>query len=186
MKAEGHGWTDKSVIVWPFSSLFSQRSPQQDRLVGNGHRIGLFQGYYTKCAHSGTHLALEQVQQAQEAGADGAMITPPYYTYSGFEGLYRHYEIINSESDLGIMIYFSSAVLHQVQDVISDPALLYKICELPHISGFKDATKNYFFARDISIALNGKVAVVESGGPGRYMWVWDFSAPGFITGLGNI
>jgi dihydrodipicolinate synthase/N-acetylneuraminate lyase len=114
------------------------------------------------------------------------MVTPPYYTFSGFEGLYRHYEVINRESDLGILIYFSGAVLHQVQDVIANPTLLYKICELPHISGFKDATRDYFFARDISIALKGKVAVVESGGPGRYMWVWDFGAPSFITGPGNI
>jgi dihydrodipicolinate synthase/N-acetylneuraminate lyase len=138
------------------------------------------------CAHSGTQLALELVQHAQETGANGAMVTPPYYTFSGFEGLYRHYEVINNESDLGILIYFSTAVLPQVQEVIADPSLLYKICELPHISGFKDATNNYFFARDISIELQGKVAVIESGGPERYMWVWDYGAPGFITGLGNI
>ena len=138
------------------------------------------------CAHSGTHLALDLVQHAQEVGADGAMITPPYYSYSGFEGLYRHYEIINNESDLGVMIYFSGAVLHKVQDVIANPALLYKICELPNISGFKDATRNYFFARDVSIALKEKVAMVESGGMERYMWVWDYGAPAFITGLGNI
>ena len=130
------------------------------------------------CAHSGTDLALELVRHAQEAGANGAMVTPPYYTYSGFEGLYRHYEIINNESDLGIMIYFSGAVLHQVQDVISNPTLLYKICELSNISGFKDATRNYFFARDVSIALKGKVAMVESGGMERYRVSVD---PNFIA-----
>ena len=138
------------------------------------------------CPHSGTQLALELVQHAQKAGADGAMITPPYYAFSGFEGLFRHFEIIGQESDLGILIYFSGAVLHQVQDVIANPALLYELCELPHISGFKDATRNYFFARDITIELKGKIAIVESGGPGRYMWVWDYGAPSFITGLGNI
>jgi len=129
---------------------------------------------------------LELVQHAQEVGADGAMVTPPYYTYSGSEGLYRHYEIINNESDLGILVYFSGAVLHQVQDVIANPALLYKICELPHISGFKDASGNHWFLRDVSIALKGKVAVLASAGLGYFMWGWDYGCPGFITGLGNI
>ena len=138
------------------------------------------------CSHSGTQLALELVQHAQETGANGAMVTPPYYSYSGFEGLYRHYETINNESDLGIMIYFSTAVLNQVQDVIANPALLFEICELANIAGFKDASKNYFFARDVAIALKGKVAMVESGGMERFLWVWDYGAPSFITGLGNI
>lgn len=138
------------------------------------------------CPHSGTKLALELVQHAQETGADGAMVTPPYYTYSGFEGLYRHYEIINNNSDLGILVYFSGAVLPQVQDIIANPSLLYKICELPHIAGFKDATGNHWFYRDVSIALKGKVAVIGSAGLGYYMWAWDYGSPGWITGLGNV
>jgi 4-hydroxy-tetrahydrodipicolinate synthase len=126
------------------------------------------------------------VQHAQETGAHGAMVTPPYYVYSGFEGLYRHYEIISQESDLGILIYFSGAVLHQVQEIIANPSLLYKLCELPHIVGFKDSSRNHWFYRDVSIALKGKVAVLGSAGLGYYMWGWDYGSPGFITGLGNV
>jgi len=138
------------------------------------------------CPHSGTQLALELVQHAQKAGADGAMVTPPYYTFSGFEGLYRHYEIINEESDLGLLVYFSGAVLHQVQDLIAKPTLLYQIGELPHVVGFKDATGNHWFLRDVSIALRGKVAVLASAGMGYYIWGWEYGCPAFLTGLGNI
>jgi len=138
------------------------------------------------CAHSGTGLALELVQHAEQAGADGVMVTPPYYTFSGFEGLYRHYEIITKESDLGILIYFSGAVLHQVQEIIANPSLLYEICELPGIVGFKDSTTNHWFYRDVSIALNGKVAVIGSSGLGYYMWGWDYGSPACIAGMGNI
>ena len=138
------------------------------------------------CAHSGTQLTLELVQHAQEAGVDGAMITPPYYTFSGFEGLYRHYELITKESDLGVMVYFSGAVLHQVQDILTNPSLLYKICELPHIVGMKDASGNFWFHRDISIALKGKVSVIGSAGLGYAVWGWDYGSTGWITGVGNI
>ena len=138
------------------------------------------------CPHSGTQLALELVQHAQEAGADGAMVTPPYYTFSGYEGLYRHYEIITAESDIGILVYFSGAVLRLVENLIADPALLYKICELPNIVGFKDATMNHWFYRDVSAALKGKIAVIGSAGLGYFLWGWDYGSPGFITGLGNV
>jgi len=138
------------------------------------------------CPHSGTHLALELVQHAQDTGADGAMVTPPYYTFSGFEGLLRHYTVINDNSDLGILVYFSGAVLHQVQDVLANPALLYRLGELPGVVGFKDATGNHWFLRDVSMALKGKVAVLASAGMGYYIWGWEYGCPGFITGLGNI
>lgn len=138
------------------------------------------------CPHSGTHLALELVQHAQKTGADGAMVTPPYYTFTGFEGLYRHYEIINQESDLGILVYFSGAVLHQVQDIFKNPSLLFKICELPNISGFKDASGNHWFLRDVSIGLKGKTSVLASAAQGYFLWGWDYGCPGFITGLGNV
>ena len=138
------------------------------------------------CAHSGTALALELVKHAEGAGADGVMITPPYYTFSGFEGLYRHYEIISKESGLGIVIYFSGAVLHQVADVIANPTLLYRLCELPTVAGFKDSTANHWFYRDVSLALQGIVAVMGSSGMGYYMWGWDYGSPAWITGLGNV
>jgi len=138
------------------------------------------------CPHSGTALVLELVQHAQDAGADGAMVTPPYYKFDGPEGLYRHYEIINKESDLGVLVYFSGAVLHQVADIIADPTWLYKICELPNIAGVKDASANHWFLRDISIELKGKVSVLASAGLGYFMWGWDYGTDGCITGMGNI
>ena len=138
------------------------------------------------CSHSGTHLAIDMIQHAQKVGASGAMVTPPYYQFSGFEGLRRHYEMVNNESDLGILIYFSGAVLHQVQDIIANPKMLYELGEIPNVVGFKDSSGNFWFLRDVCIELKGKVNVLASNGLGYYMWGWDYGCPGFITGLGNI
>lgn len=138
------------------------------------------------CSHSGTHLAIDMMHHAQKVGASGAMITPPYYQFSGFEGLTRHYQMINDETDLGILIYFSGAVLHQVQDIIANPQLLLELGQIPNVVGFKDSTGNFFFLRDVSIMLKDKIAVLASSGLGYYMWGWEYGCPGFITGLGNI
>jgi dihydrodipicolinate synthase/N-acetylneuraminate lyase len=176
------------VIVGGSSGeFFSMTEPERKRLLEvaidqNRGRLPIIAG----CAHSGTTIALDLVMHGKEVGAVGAMVTPPYYGFSGFEGLYRHYQILNDECDLGILIYFSSAVLHLVQDIISKPELLGKLAELPHISGFKDSTNNFWFLRDISINLKGKISILASAGLSYYLWGYDYGTPGWITGIGNI
>lgn len=137
-------------------------------------------------AHSGTQLALDLTRFAEDAGVDGVMITPPYYGFSGFDGLRRHYETIAAGSGTGIVVYFSGAVLPKVQDVIANPALLARLCEIPHLVGFKDSSGNYAFYRDISLMLRGKVAVMGSGGMGYYLWGHIFGSPCSLAGIGNI
>jgi dihydrodipicolinate synthase/N-acetylneuraminate lyase len=155
---------------------------QAQRSARPGRRLSVIAG----CAHSGTQLALEMTRFAEDAGADGAMITPPYYGFSGFEGLQRHYELISAATSIGIVVYFSGAVLSKVTDVIAHPPLLAKLCEIPHLVGFKDSTGNYAFYRDISLMLAGKVAIMGSGGMGYYLWGHIFGSPCSLAGIGNI
>lgn len=138
------------------------------------------------CAHSGTQLAAELVKQADALGAVGTMVTPPYYGFSGFEGLKRHYEIIGEQSDLPVLVYFSGAVRHLVTDFTANPDLLGELAKLPNVAGFKDSTEHFWFLRDISIKLKDKIAIVASAGLGYYLWAYDYSAPAWITGIGNI
>ncbi len=176
------------VIVGGSSGEFSAMTDaERKRLLEiaidqNRGRLPILAG----CAHSGTAIALDLMNHARAAGAVGAMVTPPYYGFSGFEGLYRHYQILNDESDLGILIYFSSAVLHLVQDIIAKPELLGKLAALPHVSGFKDSTNNFWFLRDISLNLKGKISILASAGLSYYLWGYDYGTPGWITGIGNI
>jgi 4-hydroxy-tetrahydrodipicolinate synthase len=138
------------------------------------------------CAHSGTQLAAELVKFAETIGADGCMITPPYYGFDGIDGLYRHYSLVAEASPLPVVIYFSGAVLPKVQNIVADPRLLYRLCEVPTVAGFKDATGNWAFQRDIALALKDRVAVMGSAGMNHYLWGHMFGAPCYLTGLGNI
>ena len=52
-------------------------------------------------AHSGTQMTIDMTRYAQDLGADGVMITPPYYTYSGFDGLRKHYDLVTQATDIG-------------------------------------------------------------------------------------
>lgn len=138
------------------------------------------------CAHSGTQIAADFVRHADQCGAIGAMVTPPYYGFAGLEGLCRHYEIIRDQSDLGVLVYFSGPVLPLVPDIIADPSKFDRLAQISNIVGFKDSTNNYPFYRDLSLRMKNKVAVIGSSGMGYFTWGYDYGSPGFLTGLGNI
>ena len=118
------------------------------------------------------------------------MITPPYYGTNGggFPVIQRHYDTITSATDIGIVIYFSGAVMWQVQDVIARPELMLDLVEScnGHAAGFKDASGNFPFYREHSELLKGKVATMGSAGMNYYLWGFEFGSPCFLTGLGNI
>ena len=139
-------------------------------------------------AHSGTQLTIDLTKFAQDNGADGAMVTPPYYRNDGFEGLQRHYDLVTKATDIGIVIYFSGAVLPKVADILAKPELMLPLIESGngHVAGFKDASGNFAFYRDVSLLLRGQVAVMGSGGMNYFLYGQRFGSSCCLTGLGNI
>ena len=137
-----------------------------------------------------TPKCIELAKAAEQLGADGAMLTPPLAATNGggFPVLQHHYDIVTSATEIGIVIYFSGAVMWQVQDVIANPPLMLDLVEScnGHAAGFKDATGNFPFYRAHSELLKGKVATMGSKGMNYYLWGFDFGSPCFLTGLGNI
>ena len=133
---------------------------------------------------------IELTKAAEGLGADGVMITPPLAATNGagFPAIQHHYDTVTSASDIGIVIYFSGAVMWQVQDVIARPELMLQLVEScnGHASGFKDASGIYPFYRAVSQLLKGKVATMGSAGMQYYLWGCEFESPCFLTGLGNV
>ncbi len=156
-----------------------------DTVRGSGSDMTVIAG----TSHSGTRATIELTKHAQDIGADGVMITPPYYGTNGggFPVIQHHYDVVTRATDIGVVIYFSGAVLWQVQDVIANPPLILELVEScnGHASGFKDSTNNFPFYRAVSELLKDKVATMGSSGMNYYLWGFDFGSPCFLTGLGN-
>lgn len=79
----------------------------------------------------GTRLAIDFARAAEEAGADGIMVMPPYLMHSEQEGLYRHYRAIAEAVKIGVIVY-------QRDNAIFAPATVARLAEVPNIIGFKD------------------------------------------------
>ncbi len=133
---------------------------------------------------------IELARAAEQLGADGVMLTPPLAATNGggFSVLQHHYDVVSSATEIGIVIYFSGAVMWQVQDIIAKPKLILDLVDSCNgrVAGFKDASGNFSFYRQHSELLKGKVATMGSAGMNYYLWGFEFGSPCFLTGLGNI
>jgi 5-dehydro-4-deoxyglucarate dehydratase len=80
----------------------------------------------------GTVMAKEFAKAAENAGADGILLLPPYLVNSEAAGLAAHAEAVCASTNLGVIFY-------NRDNAIMDDATLAKLCErCPNLIGFKD------------------------------------------------
>jgi 4-hydroxy-tetrahydrodipicolinate synthase len=85
-----------------------------------------------------TQVAIMNVRAARDAGADAALMVPPYYNRPSQEGIFRHFEAVAKATDLPIILY--NVPGRTVTDIL--PATMARIVEaFPEVFiGVKDAT----------------------------------------------
>lgn len=59
---------------------------------------------FVSSGHTGTHVAVQISKAAQEAGADGLMILPPYFLKPSAEDLFGYYKAISDMVSIPVMI----------------------------------------------------------------------------------
>ncbi|MCI0391632.1 MAG: dihydrodipicolinate synthase family protein [Acidobacteria bacterium] len=59
---------------------------------------------FVSSGHTGTHVAVELSRQAEDAGADGLMVLPPYFLKPSAEDLVGYYRAISDAVSIPIMI----------------------------------------------------------------------------------
>jgi len=87
-------------------------------------------------ATGSTVNAVHQVRQAEEAGADGILLMPPYLTEASQEGLVEHVSAICSATSLGVIVY------SRANAVLGDEAVARACDRNANLVGFKDGVGN--------------------------------------------
>jgi len=84
-------------------------------------------------AGGSTRQAIEQAQNAEEVGAEGLLLLPPYLTENDQEGLYQHVSAIAKSTKVGIIVYNRA-------NAIYSPDTVARLAENhENFIGFKDA-----------------------------------------------
>jgi 5-dehydro-4-deoxyglucarate dehydratase len=80
----------------------------------------------------GTAMAKEFAKAAEEAGADGILLLPPYLVNAEQEGLAAHVEAVCASTKLGVIMY-------NRDNAVLDDLSLERLCQrCPNLVGFKD------------------------------------------------
>ena len=83
-----------------------------------------------------TREAIELIRNAEESGADAALVVTPYYNKPTQEGMIAHFTAIHDAANLPIIIYNIPG--RSVVDML--PETMGELARLPRIVGVKDAT----------------------------------------------
>lgn len=102
----------------------------------------------------GTRLALSFVKTAEEVGADGLLVLPPYLLQAEQQGLYEHYRHIAAATHLGLIIY-------QRDNAIFKPETVAHLCKLKNVVGFKDGHGNMELLLRIQKQAGDRLAIIN-------------------------
>ncbi|MEG3175030.1 4-hydroxy-tetrahydrodipicolinate synthase [Sphingomonas sp. RB3P16] len=84
-----------------------------------------------------TRVAIHNIAAAKAAGADAALMVPPYYNRPNQEGIFRHFEAVAQSCDLPIVLY--NVPGRTVTDIAVET--VGRIAHaFPSVIGIKDAT----------------------------------------------
>lgn len=142
------------------------------------HRIPVVAGTGSNC----TKTAIQLTQEAEEDGADGALIVTPYYNKATQTGLIKHYSQIASETKLPIILY---NVPGRTGCNIQPETVATLVRENENIVGLKEATDNMAQASKTMYLCDGKLDLY-SGEDGLVVPLMAIGGIGVISVIANI
>ncbi len=142
------------------------------------HRIPVVAGTGSNC----TRTAIQLTKEAEEDGADGALIVTPYYNKATQAGLIDHYSQIASETKLPIILY---NVPGRTGCNIMPETVAALVKENENIVGLKEATGNMSQAIKTMNLCDGNLELY-SGEDGLVVPLLSIGGIGVISVIANI
>lgn len=141
-------------------------------------RIPVIAGTGSNC----TDTAIYLTQEAQKAGADGALVVTPYYNKATQKGLMAHYEAIAASTDLPIIMY---NVPGRTGCNIQPATAATIVKNVDNIVGIKEASGNISQIAELMCRTNGEIDLY-SGNDDQIVPVMSLGGIGVISVLSNI
>lgn len=123
-----------------------------------------------------TTKACRYSREAQDLGADGLMIVPPFYSSPTEDELVAHFEAISAAIRIPIMLYNNP----NTANVDMKPPLIARLSEIENIRYLKDASGEAARVMDIERLSKGRMTVFA-----RYE-AFHIGAKGYVSVFGNV
>lgn len=98
--------------------------------------------------------AIELARGAEEAGADGILLFPPYLTEASQEGFYRYVKAVAESTPLGVIVYSRANAIYRANTVarLAD--------ELPNLIGYKDGVGDIELMTQVYTGLGDRLLYI--------------------------
>ena len=103
----------------------------------------------------GTAQAQRWARLAQDVGADGVMVAPPFYSLPTEDEVVRHYEVVAGSTTLPVMAYNNPATT----GIDMRPRLIQRLAEIPNVRYVKESTTDVRRVEDIHRRTEGRMTV---------------------------
>jgi 5-dehydro-4-deoxyglucarate dehydratase len=125
------------------------------------------------CGH-GTSTAIHLARGAEERGADGVLLLPPYLVNSEQRGLAEHIERVCKSVSIGVIVY------NRDNAIVTDETLA-RLCDRnPNLVGFKDGVGDLELLTRIHTRLGERVTYI-GGMPTHETYALPYQAVGVTT-----
>lgn len=132
------------------------------------------------CSVPSTIEAIKLVQEAQNLGADGALVVTPPYVKPSQEGVYHHFHAIHENTELPLIIYNNPGRV--VIDLSVD--LIARLSDLPRVVALKDSNGDMTRITQLRAMITKPFAFLSGDDPtaGAYL---ALGGHGFISVTAN-
>ncbi|MBA2287826.1 MAG: dihydrodipicolinate synthase family protein [Ktedonobacteraceae bacterium] len=136
------------------------------------------------CGEQSTRATIANCQQAARAGADAALVLPPFYFRSCMDSqaLLAHYRTVADASPLPVVIYNMPA---NTAGLDLDAATICRLAEHPNIIGLKDSAGNMAKLAQVVGRVDASFRVM-AGSAGYLLPALVVGAVGAVAALANI
>ena len=126
-----------------------------------------------------TDKAVRYSREAEELGASGVMVVPPYYASPTEDELYAHYQRISDAISIPIMVYNNP----NTANVDLTPDLLARLSQIKNVDYVKESSGDISRIREINRLSEGRMTVFAG-----YHAFDSFllGAEGYVSVCGNI
>ena len=138
------------------ATLSHQEHTQVVKLVveAAGKRVPVLAG----TGSNSTAEAIRMTCEAQEVGADGALMISPYYNRPPQEGIYQHYRAV-AEAASGFPIVFYNIPSRTGSNIL--PETMARLARIENIVGVKEASGSVDQVIDIRLACGDNLAILS-------------------------
>jgi 4-hydroxy-tetrahydrodipicolinate synthase len=120
-------------------------------------------------------------KDAEEAGADAIVATPPYYYTTSEDGLFRHFETIARKSGLPLLVYNIPDWTH----LFVPPSVIQRLAEKRLIVGLK-YTENHLLNLLRFLKVAGDRIAIFAGSDAMTFTNLEFGGSGGVIGVANV